>query len=111
VLLAIPGLPFALIARVLSRLREHAADAGAARMTGSPAAVAAALVALAEDLAGGRRVDLRAAAPSVLNILPLRPAHGIARLWATHPPLERRLAALERMEARLQSATGRTSGR
>jgi heat shock protein HtpX len=111
VLLAIPAVPFAVIARVLSRLRERSADEGAARLTGAPAAVAAALVALSEDLAGARRVDVRAAAPSVLNILPLRPAHGIARLWATHPPLERRLAALERMEARLQSAKGRTSGR
>ena len=51
-----------------------------------------------------RRTDLRAAVPAELNIVPLRPAHGIARLWATHPPLERRLAALERMEARLQAA-------
>jgi heat shock protein HtpX len=102
VLFAIPALPFALLARVLSRLRERAADAGAARLTGSPAAVAAALVALSEHVADRRPVDLRAAAPAVLNILPLRPANGIARLWATHPPLEARLAALTRMEARLQ---------
>jgi hypothetical protein len=93
VLLAIPAVPFALLARVLSRLRERAADAGAARLTGSPAAVAAALVALSEHLAQRRPVDLRAAAPAVLNILPLRPAHGIARLWATHPPLAARLRA------------------
>ncbi len=99
VVFAIPALPFALLARVLSRFRERAADEAAARLTGSPAAVSAALVALSGDLA---RIDLRAAAPAVLNILPRRPAHGIARLWATHPPLERRLAALERMEARLQ---------
>jgi heat shock protein HtpX len=49
------------------------------------------------------RTDLRAPAPAVLNILPPRPARGIARVWATHPPLKRRLAALERMEARLQA--------
>jgi Zn-dependent protease with chaperone function len=54
---------------------------------------------------------VRAAAPAVLNILPLRPAHGIARLWATHPPLDARLAALHRMEARLQAPTARTSAR
>jgi heat shock protein HtpX len=106
---AIPALPFALIARVLSRFRERAADEAAARLT--PAAVSAALVALSEDLARRRGTDLRAAAPAVLNILPLRPAHGPARIWATHPPLKRRLAALERLEARLEGATARTSAR
>jgi heat shock protein HtpX len=96
---------------VLSRVRERAADEGAARLTGSPAAVSAALVALSERLAKRRRTDLRAAVPAELNIVPLRPAHGIARLWATHPPLDARLAALERMEARLQRPTARTSAR
>ena len=102
-LLALLAAPWALLARVLSRYRELAADAGAARLTGSPAAVAAALVALSDDASRRRRKDLRAAAaPAVLNIVPLRPARGLARLWATHPPLKRRLAALERMKARLQ---------
>jgi heat shock protein HtpX len=111
VLLGAFAVPSALIARVLSRVRERAADAGAARLTGSPAAVSAALVALSEDLGTRRATDLRATAPAVLNILPAKPAHGIARLWATHPPLDARLAALERMEARLQRPTARTSAR
>jgi heat shock protein HtpX len=112
-LFAMPALPFALLARVLSRFRELAADQGAARLTGSPAAVSAALVALSESLAKRRATDLRTPAPAVLNILPTRPARGVGRLWAAHPGLERRLAALERMEARLQrtSATARTSAR
>jgi hypothetical protein len=66
--------------------------------------VSAALVALSEDLARRRRTDLRAAVPAELNILPLQPARGVARLWATHPPLERRIAALARMEARRPAA-------
>jgi heat shock protein HtpX len=103
-MLAVVAAPFALLARLLSRVRERAADEGAARLTGSPAAVSAALVTLSEDLAKRRSTDLRAAAPAVLNILPLRPAHGVARLWATHPPLDARLEALARMEARLQAA-------
>jgi heat shock protein HtpX len=102
-LLAVVAAPFAVLARLLSRFRELAADAGAARLTGSPAAVSAALVTLSEDLAKRRSTDLRAAAPAVLNILPLRPSPGVARLWATHPPLDARLAALARMEARLQA--------
>jgi heat shock protein HtpX len=102
-LLGVMAAPWALIGSLLSRFRELTADEGAARLTGSPAAVSAALVALSDDLAGRRAQDLRAAvAPDVLNILPLRAAHGVGRAWATHPPLQRRLAALDRMEGRLQ---------
>ena len=48
--------------------------------------------------------DLRVAATAdVLHVVPARPASGIARLWATHPPLEDRIRRLERLEARLQA--------
>jgi Zn-dependent protease with chaperone function len=39
----------------------------------------------------------------VLLIVPAKPAHGVARLWATHPPLEDRIRRLERLEAWLQA--------
>ena len=92
-------LPFALLARLLSRHRELAADAGAARLIGSPAAVAAALTSLADDLSVRERRDLRVvAARDLLQILPARDPRGVRRLWATHPPLRRRLRALDRLE-------------
>jgi heat shock protein HtpX len=91
VALALPG---ALAARMLSRHRELAADRGAALLTGSPAGVAAAL----------RRLSRSPAAPDLrlapLYLVPSGPATWAA--WATHPPLERRLAQLDRLERALQ---------
>jgi heat shock protein HtpX len=100
VLLALPG---ALAARVLSRHRELAADRGAAVLTGSPAGVAAALRRLSGSAVAGP--DLRLARLEPLNFVPSRPCGdgALARLWATHPPLERRLAQLDRLDRALHA--------
>jgi heat shock protein HtpX len=90
VALALPG---ALAARLLSRHRELAADRGAALLTGSPAGVAAALRRLSDS---APVPDLRLA---LLFFVPRGPA--TSALWATHPPLERRLAQLDRLERSL----------
>ena len=84
------ALPWALTARAVSRHRELAADRGAAVLTGSPAQVAAALRALSES---ATVPDLRLA---LLSPIPARERAG--SLWATHPPLDERVARLERME-------------
>jgi heat shock protein HtpX len=102
--LAAPAFLSAACARVVSRHRELAADRGAALVTGSPAAMAAALRRLTDGLHAIPDRDLRvAAAGDVLHIVPARPAHGIARLWATHPPMAARLAQLDGLERRLQA--------
>jgi len=105
VLTAVAALPAVLLmglARLASRHRELAADRGAAVLTGSPAGLAAVLVSLDAGLARVAVNDLRAAARGdVFHLLPVREARGIARLWATHPPLRRRVAALEEMERHL----------
>jgi heat shock protein HtpX len=104
VVLAVPALLSVGFARIVSRHRELAADRGAALITGSPAALAAALTRLSDGLRAIPDRDLRlAAAEDILHVVPARPAHGIARLWATHPPLEDRIERLERLEARLQA--------
>ena len=104
IVLAVPALLSVAFARIVSRHRELAADRGAALLTGSPAALAAALTRLSDGLHAIPDKDLRLAAVSdVLHVVPARPAHGIARLWATHPPLEDRIERLERLEARLQA--------
>jgi heat shock protein HtpX len=91
--------------RIVSRHRELAADRAAAVLTGSPARVAAALANVAEGLSRKTRKDLRAVAGrDPLHLLPVREATGLRRLWATHPPLARRVARLERMERALQDA-------
>ena len=95
-----PALALIGLARLASRHRELAADRGAAVLTGSPAGLAAVLVSLSDGLVRLPRTDLRAVAGAdVLHLLPVREARGIARLWATHPPLRRRLASLQDMEA------------
>jgi heat shock protein HtpX len=100
VLLALPG---ALAVRLLSRHHELAADRGAALLTGSPAGVAAALRRLSGGASAGP--DLRLARLELLNLVPSRAcgAGAFARLWATHPPLERRLAQLDRIELALHA--------
>jgi heat shock protein HtpX len=103
----IASLPGALTARIISRQRELAADRAAATLTGSPSGVAAALMHVSRGLRQIPIWDLRAAAArDLFNFVPARHAElrGLARLWATHPPIERRLAQLDRMEQRLQRA-------
>jgi heat shock protein HtpX len=99
-----PALVSAGLCRIVSRHRELAADQGAALLTGSPAALASALGRLSDGLHAIPDRDLRVvAAGDVLHIVPAKPAHGIARLWATHPPLQQRIDRLQRLEARLQA--------
>jgi heat shock protein HtpX len=101
---ALPALVLMGLARLASRHRELAADRGAAVLTGSPAGLAAVLVALNDGLARVPVTDLRVAARGdVFHLLPVREAKGVARLWATHPPLRRRVAALQEMETHMTS--------
>jgi heat shock protein HtpX len=90
--------------RMVSRHRELIADRGAALLTGSPAAVAGALMTLSGGLSAMRDQDLRSAAPNdIFHFLPVKvETSGKGRLWATHPPLADRLARLDRMERELQ---------
>jgi heat shock protein HtpX len=94
--------------QALSRHRELAADAGAAALTGRPAALATALRKVAGQLRVVPREDLRvAAARDAFNLLPAEvPAGGLrGRLLGTHPPLAVRIARLERLE-RVMRASG-----
>jgi len=90
----------------LSRYRELTADAGAAALTGRPSALASALMKVSGDLMRLPDEDLRAVAGrDALHLLPVEDVTGWRRfLGATHPTVERRLAALERLERELQHA-------
>jgi len=95
--------------RALSRYREFAADRGAAILTGRPSALSSALIKVTGAIEGGAipRNDLRAAeGMSAFFIVPARAKNSLMNLFADHPPLEKRLAALARIEAQLQ-ASGR----
>jgi heat shock protein HtpX len=94
--------------RALSRSRELAADAGAVALTGRPAALASALLKVSDGVMALPARDLRtAAARDAFHLLPVaheEHARLPRALSATHPALRTRIARLERMEARLQSA-------
>jgi heat shock protein HtpX len=89
--------------QALSRYREFAADRGAAIITGRPSALASAL----QKISGGmERIparDLRASSElSAFYIFPPKTGKALAGLFSTHPPLEKRIAALGRLESQLQ---------
>jgi heat shock protein HtpX len=92
--------------RMLSRYREFAADAGAASLTGNPAALASALIKVADGVAALPATDLRAvAARDPFHLLPVARDEGdrlMRALPSSHPSLEARIARLERLEAGLQ---------
>jgi len=88
--------------RTLSRYREFAADAGAVALTGSPAALAAALMKVSDGLVATPKADLRAAAAQdAFHLLPALRERSFG-LPATHPPLKARIERLERIERTLQ---------
>jgi heat shock protein HtpX len=89
--------------RGLSRYRELAADRSAALATGSPSALASALLKLDDAAARTPKKDLRRAQPVAVLCITGAPARNrFAKLVATHPSTEQRVAALERLERRLQ---------
>jgi heat shock protein HtpX len=89
--------------QALSRYREFAADRGAAILTGRPSALAAALVRISSGMERIPKRDLRAQSElSAFYFFPPGAKNSIAGLFATHPPMEKRIAALQRLEAQLQ---------
>jgi heat shock protein HtpX len=94
-----------LLLRALSRYREFAADRGSAVLTGRPSALASALIKISGTIEREPRQDLRKAEGlSAFFIVPARAKNSLMNLFADHPPLEQRLAALERLETQLQGA-------
>jgi heat shock protein HtpX len=97
---------------ILSRYRELAADAGSAAITGRPSALAAALLKVSDSLVQVPAKDLREAARlNAFNLVAIEPEYRwwrprsgpLARLMATHPPLQARLDALDELERAAQT--------
>jgi heat shock protein HtpX len=92
-----------LLVRVLSRYRELSADRAGALLTGRPAALGRALQKISGDMGAIPTRDLRA--KESMNAFFITPAFGgqqsMASLFATHPPLDRRLEQLARISAQL----------
>jgi heat shock protein HtpX len=92
-----------LLIRTLSRYRELAADRAGAIVTGRPSALASALVKVSGEMGRIPTRDLRQA--EAFNAFFFVPAFArgfsLSSLFATHPPLERRLEQLGQLAAQL----------
>jgi heat shock protein HtpX len=84
-----------LVQMAISRTREFGADAAAAKYTGSPSNMIAALRKL--EL-GSQRIPMDAS-PAMSHMYIIKPFSGaqLARLFSTHPPTAERIAYLERL--------------
>jgi heat shock protein HtpX len=89
--------------QALSRYREFSADRGAAIITGRPSALSSALMRISGGMERIPDRDLRAVSEmSAFYIFPPGAGKAVGNLFSTHPPMEKRIAALSRLEAQLQ---------
>lgn len=94
-----------LVQMAVSRAREYEADALAARLTGSPDGLIGALQKLE---AGAARIPTHSMAPQTAHLCIVNPFRGgaaLANLFSTHPPMEKRIAALAALRGQVQPAS------
>ncbi len=89
----------------LSRYREFAADRGAAEITRRPSALSSALMKINGTMARIPQQDLRAHSELAAFYIARPSAQSLFSLFSTHPPMDKRIAALERLEAQIQGTT------
>ena len=91
----------------LSRYREFTADRGAAIITGRPSALASALMKINSQMHRVPQQDLRAAGDmNAFFIMPAAAKNAVTGLFSTHPPMEKRIERLQRIESELQQSAG-----
>ena len=91
-----------LLIRMISRYREYAADRGAAVITGAPEYLMSALQKIASDMTRIPQRDLRQLeGMNAFFIIPTNVKRSVVELFATHPPLEKRLARLAEISAEM----------
>ena len=90
--------------QALSRYREFAADRGSAIITGRPSALSSALLKISGHMEQIPQRDLRAASGELAAFYIIAPnvRASVATVFSTHPPLQKRLDALARLESQLQ---------
>jgi heat shock protein HtpX len=89
----------------LSRYREFTADRTAALVTGRPSALSSALMRISGAMQRVPEHDLREVSRmNAFFIVPTSVKSTVANLFSTHPPMEKRIEALQRLEAQLQAA-------
>jgi heat shock protein HtpX len=86
------------IQTAISRRREYVADASAVELTRYPQGLASALRQISENRQPSERLSNQAIAHMMIA-QPLSATGRVSRLFATHPPIEDRIARLETMAA------------
>jgi heat shock protein HtpX len=84
-----------LVQMAISRSREYAADAGGSKITGNPRHLSSALRKLSS---ASQEIPMKAE-PATAHMFIVNPLSGksFTKLFSTHPPMEERIARLERM--------------
>ncbi|MBW3637823.1 MAG: zinc metalloprotease HtpX [Armatimonadetes bacterium] len=86
-----------LVQMTVSRAREYEADATAARLTGSPQGL---MNALAKLERGAAQIPTHSMSPQTAHLCivnPLKALGGIGKWFSTHPPMDKRIAALAKI--------------
>ncbi len=87
-----------ILIRTISRYREYTADRGSALITGAPEYLMSALQKISSDMLRIPQRDLReVAGMNAFFIVPTNWRQQVGELFMHHPPLEKRLAALEKI--------------
>jgi heat shock protein HtpX len=87
-----------ILLQLISRYREYAADRGSALITGAPEHLMSALQKIASDMLRIPQRDLReVSGMNAFFIVPTNWKQNLGELMMSHPPLEKRLAALEQI--------------
>ncbi len=88
-----------LLVLALSRYREFSADRGAAIMTGKPSNLISALMKISGEMARIPDKDLKKnRGANALFIVPAISGKSLLNIFSTHPSMDRRIEALERLE-------------
>jgi heat shock protein HtpX len=87
-----------ILIRTISRYREYAADRGSALITGAPEYLMSALQKISSQMTLIPQQDLRQVeGMNAFFIIPARTKAFASELFMDHPPIEKRLAALEKI--------------
>jgi len=97
-----------LVQMAISRTREYAADDMGGRILGKPMALASALVKISNGAAQipNAAAEQNPATAHLFIVNPLTGGHGWDNLFATHPNVENRIAALQQLSAELGAGGG-----
>jgi heat shock protein HtpX len=92
-----------LLIRALSRYREFAADRGSALITGQPTQLISALRKISGTMANVPTEDLRKVeGMNAFFIIPAAVSGSVMNMLSTHPTMEKRIAALEKIQREIE---------